>query len=59
MPEYRIFEVDKNGRVVAPSKVVRCPSDEEVIAEAKSMVRVLDLEIWDGARRVAKIASTK
>jgi hypothetical protein len=59
MPEYRIFEVDKNGRVVAPSKVVRCPSDEEVIAESKLMVNGLDLEIWDGARRVAKIAFTE
>jgi hypothetical protein len=40
-------------------RVVTCPFDEEVIAKAKSMVDGLDLEIWDGARVVAKIASAE
>jgi hypothetical protein len=57
VPDYRLFELDGNGHVVAPSKVLRFPSDEEVIEKAKSIVNGLYLEIWDSSRVVARIAS--
>jgi hypothetical protein len=57
MRDYRIYTVDANGRVIAPSEVLTCETDEEIIQKATSMVDGHDLEIWDGPRVVAKIPS--
>jgi hypothetical protein len=51
--------VDKNGRIFAPPTELTCETDEEIIQKATSMVDGLDLEIWNGARPVAKIPSTE
>jgi hypothetical protein len=57
VPDYRIFKVNQSGRVVASSEIVTCDTDEEVFAKAESMLDGLDLEIWEGARRVAILPS--
>jgi hypothetical protein len=59
MPDYRLYTVDKGGHVMEAPQVVTCPSDEEAVAKARSMVNGLDLEVWDGARVVAEIASAE
>ncbi len=59
MPDYRIYTVDKNGRVIASAKELTCETDAEIIQDATSMVDGHDLEIWDRARVVAKITSER
>jgi hypothetical protein len=57
MADYRIYMLDKKGRIFAPATELTCEADEEVIQKARSMVGGPDLERWDGARVVAKIPS--
>jgi hypothetical protein len=59
MPDYRLYPVDETGHIAGPPHVETCTSDEEAIAKAKSLVDGHDLEIWDRARMVAKIASER
>lgn len=55
MPEYRIYTVKKDGHFVGPPKVVECPNDEAVIAEAKQLLNGLRIEVWQGPRVVTRL----
>lgn len=57
MAAYRVFEVDSNGHVVKAARIIDCKDDEAAAAEARVFIDGYDIEIWDGARRVAKIES--
>ena len=57
MAHYRIYSLYQSGHVVAPAQVVECDNDEEIVTKARSMLDGLDLEIWDGARRVTVLIS--
>jgi hypothetical protein len=59
MPSYRIFKMAIDGHLIGPSEVVRCDSDQEVIAHAKAKLDGLDLEVWDGPRVVIRLKSTE
>jgi hypothetical protein len=56
MSSYRIYEVDKNGHVVRPPQVIICADDQQAIREAKPIAGIHDVELWNGARIVARIA---
>jgi hypothetical protein len=52
MPQYHIYLL-KDGHIYHPSIVVECNADAEAIREAKQyVVKGVDIELWDGARRV-------
>ena len=53
MPEYRIYKLDGNDRICAPSLVHNCNSDEAAILIAGEYLRsAVAVEIWEGSRRV-------
>lgn len=57
MADYRIYQLDTDGDIVAGFDA-RCPSDEAACLEA---ARVADghprVEVWSGTRRVATLAA--
>jgi hypothetical protein len=55
--DYRIYAVQGN-HIVAPALIIQCDCDETAIAKATAeFLEDHDLEIWDGARLVKRIAS--
>jgi hypothetical protein len=54
---YRVFPVSPAGRVSGPPTVVECADDEEAIRLARRARDGQDVEIWEGARLVARLQS--
>jgi len=59
MPEYRIYKVDRDGRLFDIPNVVMCDNDQDAIEKAQHMVFALDLEVWQGERRVTPIKAVQ
>lgn len=54
MPDYRIYFVDPGGHVVGPPTVIKCEDDDRAKVVARQYIDGLDIELWEGARVVAK-----
>jgi hypothetical protein len=54
MPLYRIYQLDENGHVSDPPKIIEARTAAVAIAQAKQMDGY-DLEIWNESRCVGKI----
>lgn len=54
MPEYRLYVV-KNGHISEPPKVIECGDDSEVIEHARQLLDGATIEVWELARRVARL----
>lgn len=54
MPDYRIYFIKPGGRLAGPPKVISCNDDDEAKTVARQFVDGLDIELWEGARVVAK-----
>lgn len=59
MTDYRVFEIDREGRVSAPAHVIRCQDDEQAIAQAVVLAAGSAIEVWAGERRVGIIPADK
>jgi len=58
MPHYRIYSVQKNGRLVdRPPVVIKSATDKQVIQKAPEMLGEYDLEVWEQTRVVARLKS--
>ena len=57
MADYRIYKLDKDGRIVGPPVVVNCEDDDAALIVAQQYVDGLAIELWADARRVAFIPS--
>jgi hypothetical protein len=55
MPLYRIYQLDENGPVSDPPKIIEARTAAVAIGQAKQMVGGYDLEIWNESRCVGKI----
>ena len=55
MPYYRIYFLDRNGRIAGPPEVIDCEDDEHAKKTARQQVDGKDVELWDGSRMVDKI----
>jgi hypothetical protein len=54
MVEYRIYSIGSDGHFVK-SECLECPSDEEAIKLTTLTIDTCDVELWSGARVVAKL----
>jgi hypothetical protein len=54
MVEYRIYSVGSDGHFMK-SECLECPSDEDAIKQAGQSIDTYDVELWSGARVVAKL----
>jgi predicted mannosyl-3-phosphoglycerate phosphatase (HAD superfamily) len=52
--EYRVFAL-KDGKIAGASTVIDCESDDEAMAKVTAMLSDHALEVWQGARRVARL----
>jgi len=55
MPEYRIYILTVGNTIAGPAAKVVCQSDEEVVAEARTLLNGQDIEIWSGPRLVGRL----
>ena len=55
MTLYRFYKIGKDGHITSPPEPVECCDDEAAIAEAKSRKDAQAIEIWDLARKVARV----
>jgi hypothetical protein len=46
MREYRLYQLDKAGRINGPPDGIVCESDEAAIERAKHFVNGHDIEVW-------------
>jgi hypothetical protein len=51
MAAYRIYRL-LNGHIMAPPVVIECATDTEAIHQAQRYLDGLDVELWEGPRRV-------
>jgi hypothetical protein len=57
MPDYRIYEINKRGRIVGPAQLITCENDEEALHAAEPLVNGYDVELWQADRIVSRILS--
>jgi hypothetical protein len=55
MPWYRIFEINADGHIAGPAKVIVCADDEKAVEQAKRLKNGEIVEVWHGKRRIAEI----
>jgi hypothetical protein len=55
MHDYRIFHIDKNGRIAGPATVVECPDDRAAVEQAQQYLDGRGVEVWKGARMVVRL----
>ena len=53
MPTYRIYKVAADGHIHSPPAMLDFDDDQGAIRHAKTLKDGLDLEVWEGRRRVA------
>lgn len=59
MPDYGFFEIEADGHIRRPARILTLPSDADAIERAKRLVGARDIEIWDGCRVVTRIKRGK
>ena len=55
MPEYKLYCLDGAKRIARAADVLCADSDEQAIAEARTLGKASACEIWQGQRLVATI----
>ena len=56
MFEYRVYLLNQQGHVDEVPRLVRCATDEDAERRARQLQERQAVEVWQGARLVAKIA---
>jgi hypothetical protein len=54
MPNYRIYQIDKNDRVISRKEIV-APTDEAALEAAMQYLGDVDVEVWDHARKMGRL----
>jgi hypothetical protein len=54
MPNYRVVKIDKSGQLGRHRSFV-CDNDDDAIVWAKQSVEDAPVELWSGARFVARL----
>jgi hypothetical protein len=57
MPAYRIYRIDRDGRISTPPDVEECADDHEAIAKATRRAYSDPREVWLNERLVAKVGA--
>jgi hypothetical protein len=53
MPEYRAYIIGRDGHIQHRIDLV-CEHEADAMAQAKHLVDAQDVELWQGARKVAR-----
>jgi hypothetical protein len=52
---YRIYKLDREGRVFSPPHIIQCDDDDAALVEARHYIDGHALEIWRDHKRVGLI----
>ena len=55
MPDYRFYTIRHDGHIAGPAITYAAPKDADALKEANRLLDEDDIEIWQGARRVAHL----
>lgn len=55
MPHYRIYAITAENHIFGAPATIHSDNDGEAIATARSLMNGRALELWDGARYVARL----
>jgi hypothetical protein len=55
MPDYRIYVLDKDGRIKKPAEHAVCSDDAAAVEKAKEQLGEEAIEVWDRARFVTRL----
>lgn len=53
MPTYRIYRLTNGGHIDGPPAMLNFDDDQGAVRHAKTLKDGVDLEVWEGRRRVA------
>jgi len=53
--QYRIYPVNREGRILGPSTVVLCAADDEALQQAERASEAHDVEVWQATRFIARL----
>jgi hypothetical protein len=54
---YRLYPLTSEGRIAGPPAMVEFESDAEAIASAYGRFQGVDVEVWNGSRKVAHLTA--
>jgi hypothetical protein len=57
--DYRIYVLDREGRINSPPEIAICATDEEAMARAREILTSLPVEVWLGPKRVGRLDPDK
>ncbi len=55
MQDYRVYPLDATGRIIGANWIA-ASDDEQAMKQVREEASPYDCEIWDGPRRVGKVA---
>ncbi|MGA8319548.1 MAG: hypothetical protein WB774_01690 [Xanthobacteraceae bacterium] len=55
MPEYRVYTITAGDHIDGPAKIIECDSDTAAVEQARGLIDGPAIEVWDGARRIARM----
>jgi hypothetical protein len=58
MQEYRIYTLDKDGKIGSPPEVIECEDDSAAFEHARQLLNGTAVEVWQTARRVGRLEPT-
>jgi hypothetical protein len=56
MRHYRVYFVSDDGHISAPAHVIECEDDQEAIGKATQLTDGKPVELWQGARLIARFS---
>jgi len=58
MKDYRLYAII-GGRTFAPPRIIEAEDDDDAIRQSRQYLDGLDLELWDGPRKVISLISER
>lgn len=52
---YKLYILDKAGHIAGPPHIIEAATDETAVEMARRYLAKADLDLWQGARRVATL----
>ena len=56
MSQYRVYFVSSDDHYLGPAQIIECDNDEQACFKAQQIAIGCGIELWEGARFVARFA---
>lgn len=56
MPDYRLYRLGRNGRIISPPADLRAANDDDAMADARPILKGREVgELWEAGRLVGQV----